>query len=384
MTNKPPYQVMSMAEIRKLPANGFNAISTFSGCGGSSLGYRMAGFKVLYANEFHKAARDSYSPNKAAYTVLDSRNIRNVSGRDILKIINLDVGELDLFDGSPPCVAFSTAGIRNKGWNKVRKYSHTKQRDDDLFFEYSRLVKEIQPKVFVAENVSGLVKGVSKGYFLNILKELKQCGYRVSAKLLDASWLGVPQKRERIFFIGVRNDLNIDPCFPKPLPYQYTVRDAIPWILRQNKSKSFYQDELESTEKPSQTIGTSTSFVSERFKQNIVEVDNRQFRKLAPSHLRIYNELGIGECHKKRFSHVKLPIDKPSNTITTGLDKYHPLEKRYMTIDELKRICSFPDDFVLAGSYAQQVERLGRSVPPVMMMHIAKTVRDEVLKCAAS
>lgn len=229
--SKPPYRVPSMEEIASLPWNGYKAISTFSGCGGSSLGYKMAGFKVLWASEFIPAAQDTYRANHPS-TILDTRDIRQVQASDILEAIKMDVGELDLFDGSPPCASFSTAGKREAGWGKVKTYSDTKQRTDDLFFEYARLVKGVQPKVFVAENVSGLVKGTAKGYFLEILAALKECGYCVKAKLLDAQWLGVPQMRQRIIFIGVRNDLKVEPAFPQPLPYRYSVRDALPWIER--------------------------------------------------------------------------------------------------------------------------------------------------------
>ena len=154
--NKPPYRVPSMAEIAALPWNGYSAVSTFSGCGGSSLGYKMAGFRVLWASEFIPAAQDTYRANHPA-TILDTRDIRNVQASDILGAIGMEPGDLDLFDGSPPCASFSTAGKREAGWGKVKAYSDTKQRTDDLFFEYSRLVKGVQPKVFVAENVSGLV-----------------------------------------------------------------------------------------------------------------------------------------------------------------------------------------------------------------------------------
>lgn len=173
---KPVYKVPSMEEIAATPWNGFNAISTFSGCGGSSLGYKMAGFKVLWANEFIPAAQDTYRANHHG-TILDIRDIREIKASEILSAINMKPGELDLFDGSPPCASFSTAGKRELGWGKVKAYSDTKQRTDDLFFEYSRLLKDLQPKVFVAENVSGLIKGTAKGYFLEILKELKNSGF---------------------------------------------------------------------------------------------------------------------------------------------------------------------------------------------------------------
>lgn len=102
---------------------------------------------------------------------------------------------------------------------------------DDLFFEYARLLDGLQPKVFIAENVKGLVRGHAKGYFLLILARLRACGYRVEVRVVNAAWLGVPQLRERLIFIGVRDDLcsdlGIAPAFPLPLPYRYTVREAL-------------------------------------------------------------------------------------------------------------------------------------------------------------
>jgi len=236
MTDKPPYSVPMMSEIRDIPWNGFNAVSTFSGGGGSSTGYRMAGFRMLWANEVVTAAQDTYRANQAPHTVLDTRDIREVTGADLLSAAGLGVGDLDLFDGSPPCGSFSTVGNREKDWWKIKQYTGITQRADDLFFEYTRLIRETQPRTFVAENVYGLVKGSAKGYFKIILADLKSCGYRVEARLLNAAWLGVPQARRRIIFIGVREDLNMSPVFPKPLPYQYSVRDALPWIAQQGNN----------------------------------------------------------------------------------------------------------------------------------------------------
>src|SRR4051812_23563290 len=147
-----------MADIAAVPWNGFNAVSTFSGCGGSSLGYRMAGFRVLWCNEFIAAARETYRANAADYTVIDSRDIRQVKPEDVLSTIKMQPGQLDLLDGSPPCASFSMAGKRSALWGKTKKYSETAQRTDDLFFEFARLIRGIQPKVFVAENVAGLVR----------------------------------------------------------------------------------------------------------------------------------------------------------------------------------------------------------------------------------
>lgn len=378
--NKPTYRVPSMAEIREIPWNGFNAISTFSGCGGSSTGYRMAGYRILYANEFIDAARDSYNANKAPYTVLDGRDIRKVSADDILSAINLKPGELDLFDGSPPCASFSTAGKREAGWGQVKKYSDKSQRTDDLFFEFARLVKGVQPKTFVAENVSGLIKGSAKGYFLEILAELKACGYRVSAKLLDAQWLGVPQARQRLIFVGVRNDLALDPVHPKPLPYRYSVRDALPWISRvvHDTSGLYGAGDVTNRPSPAITVGVG-SLNSSHFK---VEADSDISRYAIGAE---WDKIKPGEASEKYFQLVKPHLDSPVPTITAAGGSgsiagiVHPTEKRKFSIGELKRICGFPDDFDLRGTYAQQWERCGRAVPPVMMMHIAAAVRDGIL-----
>ena len=363
-TNKPPYRVPLMSEIVNLPWNGFKAISTFSGCGGSSLGYRMVGFRVLWASEFIDAARESYNANKADYTILDGRDIRHVQPADILDAIKMRPGELDLMDGSPPCASFSTAGKREAGWGKVKKYSDKAQRTDDLFFEFTRLLRGIQPKTFVAENVSGLVKGTAKGYFLEILRDLKASGYRVACKVLDAQWLGVPQQRQRTIFVGVREDLGIDPVHPKPLAYRYSVRDALPWIVKVRKGGGFGSEEFVGAD----TVGADTVGASptsgNNFNNNVGAVEAR-----------VIHDTG------GQFSNGDV-TDVPACTVDTNPRFYvesSKTERRKFTIQELKRICAFPDDFVLLGTYAQQWERLGRAVPPVMMSHVAAAVRDGIL-----
>jgi DNA (cytosine-5)-methyltransferase 1 len=373
-----------MDEIRALPWNGFTCASTFSGCGGSSTGYRMAGFKMVWASEFIDAARDSYKVNAAPYTVVDGRDIRQVQAQDILDATGLKVGELDLFDGSPPCAAFSTAGKREAGWGKVKKYSDKEQRVDDLFFEYTRLIRGLRPKVFVAENVSGLVKGSAKGYFLMILKDLKACGYRVSCKVLDAQWLGVPQARQRTIFVGVREDIGLDPVHPKPLGYRYSVRDALPWVDRviHDTSGQFGAGNVTNRPSPAITVGVN-SVNSLHFKVEGPEPETDISRFAIGLE---WDKLKPGEQSDKYFNLVRTDPDKPSpcvcgshgNSSTAGIT--HPHEKRKFTIAELKRICGFPDDFILTGTYAQQWERCGRAVPPVMMSHIAATVRDEILR----
>jgi len=378
-SDKPPYRVPTMKEIRELPWNGYTVASTFSGGGGSSCGYKMAGFRVAYASEFVEAARDTYSANFPD-TYLDDRDIRTVKPADILKVLKLQVGELDLFDGSPPCASFSTAGKREKGWGTVKAYSDTKQRTDDLFFEYTRLLRGLRPKTFVAENVSGLVKGTAKGYFKEILKELEACGYNVVARVLDAQWLGVPQSRSRLIFVGVRDDLKLEPAHPKPFTYRYSVRDAIPWIRRAVHDTSGAFSVGEFTDRPSPAITIGVNSLNSRHYQVEPESSIEGFAIDAEA-----QKLGQGQQSERYFNLVRPREDEPSPCVTAmggqqgAAAVIHPVERRKFSIAELRRICSFPDDFVLTGTYEQQWERCGRAVPPLMMREIASTVQREIL-----
>lgn len=345
---KPKYIVPSMRDVRELQWNGLRVASTFCGGGGSSLGYRMAGFRVVWSSEFIESARETYIANSHTDTIVDSRDIRSVLSDDILSATGLGVGELDILDGSPPCSSFSLSGSREKGWGKTKQYSDKSQRTDDLFFEYARILKGLQPKVFIAENVAGLVVGTAKGYFIEILQRLRSCGYRVSCRVLDAQWLGVPQSRKRAIFIGIRDDIGLDPVFPDPKPWRYSLSDA---------------------------------FASQPVMSNVDGCESIERFAIGAE----WRRLSQGQQSDKYFNLIRSDMRCPSPTITaTGrivgaASATHPTECRKFTIGELKRICSFPDDFIVSGTYSQQYERLGRAVPPLMMKAIAETVRDRIL-----
>lgn len=359
---KPPYKVPSMKEIEEIPWNGYNVVSTFSGGGGSCLGYRMAGYHVLWANEFVEEAQKTYRANHP-HTILDCNDIRKITPGDILNAIHKKPGEIDLFDGSPPCCAFSTAGKREKGWGQERDYSDGKsQQIENLFFEYIRILKGLQPKTFVAENVSGLVKGTALGYFKEFLRDMKKCGYRVKAQLLNAKWLGVPQSRERLIFVGVRNDIGIEPVHPKPLPYFYTLKEAFEGLPEEREEKDRLIAEYA------------------RYRSGTVL---KMIPKNPPRAIK-----GSKIMNGSYFNLSRESFYQPCSTIcqmngqkgTAG--NCHPIEDRKFTISELKRITSLPDDFILTGDYPQRWERAGRMVPPIMMKHIAQTIQKEVLdKC---
>lgn len=378
MASKPAYRIPTLAEIREIPHNGSNVASTFAGCGGSSTGYRMAGYRVLAAIEFVPAAADSYEANMAEHTRMLRRDIRKVDASQLLKACGLGVGELDVLDGSPPCEPFSTAGRRDATWGKKNAYSGQHQRSDDLFFEYARLVRDVQPRVFVAENVTGLVRGRAKGQFKRVMVALRECGYDVSARILDASWLGVPQARQRVIIIGVRSDLGCAPVFPEPFAYQFTVRDAIGDLLvagGEARMGSFDRkfDPPVITDQPAPTVvaGDSTYW----------HVD--EIKLVQPA-------LNRGFVHPGRTVDLER---NPAPTVTAGggfggMSGYHLQSnkgriRRRFTIQELRRICGFPDDYVLTGSFAQQWERLGDSVPPPMAAAWARTLADGPLAVRA-
>lgn len=341
---KPPFRVPTMDEVRATPSNGFKAVSTFSGCGGSCLGLRMAGFEVVWASEFVESARETYRLNHS--TPVDERDIREVQPIDIMNATGIGFGDLDLFEGSPPCAAFSLAGKREKKWGEVSSYSDTEQRSDDLFFEYARLIEGLRPKVFVAENVRGLTVGKAKGYFIEIMERLEAAGYVVEAQVCDAQWLGVPQRRARVFIQGVRRDLELKPAFPVPLSYRHSIREAVEGVAE----------------------GEGASIAGYAIAREAAK-------------------LGEGEQSDRYLSLIRASWDEPCPTVTQlggsnpGVASViHPDGKRKFSIPELKRICGFPDDFQLAGSYAQQWERLGRAVPPLMMRAVASAITDGVLR----
>lgn len=406
---KPPYYVPTMDEVRAIPPNGIGVVTTFAGGGGSSTGYRMAGCKILLANEFERHAQDTYRANKHPDTILDGSDLHKLTGARILEQIGLQRGELDIFDGSPPCQAFSTAGPLSSSWGKLQS-DHGSSAKEDLFFDFVRVMTELQPRVFVAENVTGLIKGVSKGYFLDILKAMQQTGYRVEAQVLNAAYLGVPQARQRVIFVGVREDVaqavGCGPVFPKPLPYVYTVRDVLPKAIRIiNDAKGNFKVATFSDE-PAGTITAASAhhwFVEEY--PNTVErteppkasaPDVNSMYKDAQTGARIdindtpleqyYDELTYqGEVHKKRISLVKVPWDAPHPTIgAMGAGRslgsvMHPEQRRKLAIGEVKIICSFPPDYILTGSHSEQWKRMGNAVPPFMIKALAEVLRDRIL-----
>lgn len=312
-----------------------SVISTFSGCGGSSLGYKMAGCDVKLAVEWDDHAAEMYRLNFPT-TKLFHGDIAKLSVEEALEMAGLKAGELDIFDGSPPCQGFSMAGARD--FNDARNH---------LFEEYCRLLKGLQPKVFVMENVKGMVTGKMKITFAACLRLLKDCGYDVGVRVINAAWYGVPQTRWRTIFIGVRKDLGIKPSHPEPTTREVSVKEAIA-----NCPESEFYNEI--TE------------------------DRASFKYL--------DKMKPGETASKYdpkghyFGLSRINLNEPSPTIIkTAGGLLHYSLPRTMNIAELKRLGSFPDSYKLSGAFSKQWARIGNSVPPLMMRAIAKHIRLNIL-----
>lgn len=322
--------------LKEREPNAPTVISTFAGCGGSSLGYSMAGFRELLANEWDDNAVQTFKLNFPDVPVIQG-DIAKLTVEQILTLTGLNPGELDVFDGSPPCQGFSTAGKRIMDDPR-----------NQLFREYIRLLRGLRPKVFVMENVSGMVKGKMKLIFAEILRELKSSGYKVSARLLNAMYFNVPQSRQRMIFIGVREDLGIEPSHPKAENQPFTVGDA-------------FED----------CTGDFT-----------VPVLRGKVPMMIPM---LKQGQGLNDLTGSYFNWRRLSFSEPSNTLPKSTTYagfcclFHPTEDRCIAVPEQKRIGSFPDKYEFTGKFGDIVNRIGNSVPPLFMRSIAIHIRKEIL-----
>ncbi len=317
-------------------------ISTFAGTGGSSLGYHWAGFKELLAIDFDAHAVECFKLNFPEVPIWH-RSVIEVTGKEILDFCKLKVGELDVFDGSPPCQGFSTAGKRE-----------FKDPRNDLFNHYCRLVNELQPKVFVMENVSGMAKGSMKGKFIEIMQVLKSMNYEVKCKQMNAMYYGVPQSRQRLIFIGVRKNLKKLPAFPIPSNKIISVRKALEGLEPGTEYGSKPCLQLWKYLKPGQNASSLSSQIKKQFGYNSIM-------------------FGLSKVDPNK----PLPTLQKSTAGAAGF--FHWNEKRRLYITELKRLCSFPDDWKLTGSESDKQARLGNAVMPKFMQAIAETIKKDIL-----
>ena len=323
--------------------------SCFACGGGSTMGYKLAGFDVLGCNEIDSKMIEAYRINHdPKYSYLEP--IQTFKLREDLPD---ELYNLDILDGSPPCSSFSMAGNREKDWGKEKVFreGHAEQVLDTLFFDFIDLAKKLQPKIVIAENVKGLLLGEAKAYVLQIYREFEQAGYYVQHFLLDASKMGVPQRRERVFFIALRKDLagqfltSFDLFTTAPKLNLEFKENEIPFCDFDTKEN--YKDMPDSVFKYWSKMGNKNGFLS--------------------------------EVHEKGsfFGEIKSSPDLPLNTITSQGKIYHYEYPRRLNTVEFSCGGSFPQDYNYAGT--KPCYLIGMSVPPVMTAQIAKRIYEQWL-----
>jgi DNA (cytosine-5)-methyltransferase 1 len=301
------------------------------------MGYKLAGFHHLGGVELDPRVAEIYNANH------HPQYLYNMDIRDFNKLQDLpdDLYNLDLLDGSPPCSTFSTAGSRDKAWGKEKKFAEgqKKQTLDDLVFVYCDTILKLQPKCFLLENVSGLVKGNAKSYAKRIVQYMEQNGYVVQVFLLNAAQMGVPQKRERVFFIGRKKELRLPNL-----------------VLDFNEEPIHYR-----------------MFEDDDCSNHVVPCDDAVFDQVPPGHNFSFVKPNW------RFNSIKLHPDMVPNTIASsnGSCLYHYKLHKRLSNRELRICGTFPLDYDFADKDPQWF--IGMSVPPVMTAQIAYQIYKQWL-----
>ena len=333
-----------LSDLNKVKKNDYKVFSCFSCGGGSSLGYKLAGFNVIGNCEIDKRINDIYVKNnhpKYNYCM-------GIQEMNKLKEFPEELYHLDILDGSPPCSTFSMAGQREENWGKNKKFreGQASQILDDLFFEFIDLAAILKPKIVIAENVKGLIMGNSKGYVNLIVKKFNEIGYKVQLFLLNAATMGVPQKRERVFFVATRKDIQ----FPN-------------LVLNFNETPIKYGEIKDSKYKP---LGKDT-MIYHRWKK------------------RVKSDSNLGDTVKRTengkissFNTQYLKDDRVPNTIAAGGSLPVRFDvPGYATERDIKIIQTFPQDYDFLGSNVQYI--CGMSVPQIMMKKISEQVKIQLL-----
>ncbi|MBD3829606.1 MAG: DNA cytosine methyltransferase [Arcobacter sp.] len=324
-----------------------NIISLFSGAGGLDLGFHQAGFNTIWANEYDKEIWETYETNFSD-TKLDRRSIVNIPSSEIPEAIGLI--------GGPPCQSWSEAGSL-RGINDKR---------GQLFFEFIRVLRDKKPLFFLAENVSGMLASRHSDALENIKNHFKDSGYNLSFKLLNASDYGVAQDRERVFFIGFRDDLDITFKFPKKLHHKKTLKDVI-WDLKDNSTipdeKNYTKNSCKVLNHEYMLGGFSSMYMS---RNRVRSWDEQSFT------------IQAGGRHAPL--HPQAPkmekIGKDKQTFINGSEHLY----RRLSIRECARIQSFPDNHKFCyKNLSAGYKMVGNAVPPTLAFHLAKEIM-EVLK----
>ena len=333
-----------LSDLATVPQNGIKVMSTFACGGGSSMGYKRAGCQIVAANDIDPEMAWHYKRNlnPPLYYLCPIRDLLTAD-------LSPELFALDILDGSPPCSTFSMAGSREKAWGKKKHFreGQASQVLSDLFFDYLDLVERLKPKVAIAENVKGMILGNAKGYTKLVMDRFREIGYRPQLFLLNAADGGVPQRRERVFFCALRNDI------AKP-PLQLAPKHK--WISAGEATADLQEltdEEIRDTAPTSEALS---------FWKHTKQGDSFAAAK----------ERATGKANG--FGRVRNLEKAPSCTLTSNAgDFYHWGQCRKFTYREWKRLGSFPDDYEAKtdkiGKYM-----IGMSVPPKMTEQVARAV----------
>lgn len=322
----------------------YNIVSLFSGAGGLDLGFKKAGFNIVFANEFDKTIWETFEKNHE--TPLDKRDIRDIKSDE--------VPSCDGIIGGPPCQSWSEAG-RMKGINDAR---------GQLFYEFIRLLEEKQPKFFVAENVSGMLSKRHSEAVDNIIKLFEDAGYDMNIKLLNANDYNVPQDRLRVFYVGFRKDLKVKFEFPEPQDYKPTLKDAI-WDLRKNA--------IPSKEK-NKTNGDLCKFLNHEYMTG-------SFSTIFMSRNRVRSWDEPSFTIQAGGRHAPLHPQAPKMIqVETNKRIFEPGKEdlyRRLTVRECARIQCFPDDFKFYyNDLATAYKMIGNAVPVNLAYAVAIAIKN--------
>jgi DNA (cytosine-5)-methyltransferase 1 len=328
-----------LSELSDVPKNNFKVFSCFHCGGGSTMGYKLSGYEVLGGVEIDPKMMAIYKANhnpKLPF-LMGVEEFNKIPKEELPE----ELFNLDILDGSPPCSSFSMAGSREKAWGKKKKFreGQADQVLDDLFFHYIETAKKLQPKVVIAENVKGLVAGKARGYVKMINQMFGMAGYRMQLFLLNSAFMGVPQRRERTFFVGLRKDIKL------------------PGInLSFNETPISSEDAI----KDVTTKGTPIGLSSENYKYWNKSKHGDNFSKQHPE----------GKCYGSSRTDPK----KPMQTVTSQIrgHQFHWDEPRNFSREEVLRFQSFPDDYNFGKNDPGYI--CGMSVPPYMMNRISKQI----------
>ena len=332
----------NLKDLKDIPKNGYKVFSCFSCGGGSTMGYKLAGYDVLGNLEIDKKINDIYIKNhNPKYNFcMDIRDFNKLNEYPD------ELYNLDILDGSPPCTSFSMAGNRDSDWGKEKQFAEggKLQTLDDLFFEFIRTAEILKPKIIIAENVSGIIKGKAKGYCNLILKSLNGAGYDTQIFLLNSANMGVPQSRERVFFISKQKGYNL----PK-LILQFNEKPVVFGEVRTENGEALEK--------------------SVKYKE-LLKHRKKSDRSIKDIYMRLYN----------KYSGYNNKIESDNlvcSTITSSGMCFRMVDGLYLSDTDFINVSTFPQDYDFNNKSVQFL--VGMSVPPIMMYRISEQIKTQWL-----